>query len=522
MPQSPGFCLPSRVLLRLVFGLVLLLPPTVARAQALTRGEVAAALPALEAMARRAVDSGSVPGLAIAVVYNDAIVYLKGFGLREVGKPETVDADTVFQLASLSKPVSSSVVAALVTEGVVDWGSRIADLDPIFALYDPYPTSQVTVRDLFDHRSGLPGSAGDDLEDIGYGRDEVLHRLRLIPPSSSFRAGYSYSNFGFTEGAIAAAKPTGRSWEAVAEEKLFGPLGMTSTSARYADFLTRSNRSALHIKVNGTWAPKLKRDPDAQAPAGGVSSSVRDLAQWLRLEVGNGVHDGQKLIGAAALEETHAPLMARGNNPVTGAPSFYGLGWNIEFGRHGISWGHAGAFSVGARTLVTIYPNSNLGIIVLANAFPTGVPEGLSDSFADLVFDGKVEKDWVKEWDDIYDGLLGPAVAAAKLTYAAASASATPALTLDAYTGRYANAYVGDAIVAEESGTLTLAIGPGAARSYAMRHFDRDLFLYFPDSETPDKPSAIHFAIGVDGKASTMTIESLDANGLGTLKRVDE
>jgi CubicO group peptidase (beta-lactamase class C family) len=482
------------------------------------RDQVVAALPALEEMARRAVDSGGVPGLAIAVVYNDETVYLKGFGRREVGKPETVDADTVFQLASLSKPVSSTVVAALVSEGVVGWSSCIVDLDPAFGLYAPYPTAQVTVRDFFNHRSGLPGSAGDDLEDIGYGRDEVLHRLRLVPPSSSFRAGYSYSNFGITEGAIAAAKPTGKSWEIVAEEKLFRPLGMTSTSARYADFLTRSNRSALHVKVDGTWAAKLKRDPDAQAPAGGVSSSVRDLAQWVRLELGG----GKTLIAAAALDETHAPLMARGDNPVTGGASFYGLGWNIEFGRHGLSWGHAGAFSVGARTLVTIYPKSNLGIIVLSNAFPTGVPEGLADSFADLVFDGKAGKDWVKGWEEIYNGLFGPAVAAAKATYGTPPASATPALALASYAGRYANAYVGEAVVANEQGVLTLTIGPGGARTYALSHFDRDLFLYFPDPETPDKPSAVRFGIGADGKASAMTVESLDANRLGTLKRMDE
>ena len=506
----------------LAFSLTLLLPPTVARAQTLTRDQITAALPALQAMARRAVDAGGVPGLAIAVVYNDETVYLEGFGLRDVGKPETVDADTVFQLASLSKPVSSSAVAALVSEGVVGWSSRIADLDPAFALYDPYPAAQVTVRDFFNHRSGLPGSGGDDLEDIGYGRDEVLHRLRLVPPSSSFRAGYSYSNFGFTEGAIAAAKPTGKSWEAVVEEKLFRPLGMTSSSARYVDFLARPNRAALHVKVHGAWTAKLKRDPDAQGPAGGINSSVRDLAQWMRLELGNGMYDGKRLIDAAALDETHAPLMARGNNPITGTATFYGLGWNVEFGRHGLSWGHAGAFSVGARTLVTIYPKSHLGIIVLSNAFPTGVPEGLADSFADLLFAGKVEKDWVKAWDQIYDGLSGPAVAAAKAAYASPPASATPALALASYAARYTNAYVGDAVVANEHGTLTLTVGPGGARTYAMRHFDRDLFLYFPDPETPDKPSAVRFSIGADGKASAMNVESLDTNGLGTLKRKHE
>lgn len=491
-----------------------------ARAQTVTRAQVIAALPALELMAQREVDNGGVPGLAIAVVYNDEVVELKGFGVREAGKPATVDADTVFQLASMSKPLSSTVVAALVGEGSLSWGSRIADLDPGFALHDPYPTAEVTVRDFFDHRSGLPGTAGDDLEDIGYGRPEILHRLRLVTPSSSFRAGYSYSNFGLTEAAVAAAMPSGKPWEAVAEEVLFRPLGMTSTSARHADFLARPDRAELHVRIGGAWTALVKRDPDAQAPAGGDSSTVRDLAQWMRLELADGVYDGKRLVPAAALDETHAPLMARGANPVTGATSFYGLGWNIDFGRHGLSWGHAGAFSVGARTLVTLYPKANLGIVVLTNAFPTGVPEGLADSFADLVFDGKVQQDWVKGWNGIYEGMFTPAVAAAKAAYATPPSPATPALAPAAYVGRYANAYLGEAVVAGDDGALTLSVGPSGARRYPLHHFDRDLFLYFPDPETPDKPYLLSFTVGADGKAAAMTIKSLNDNGMGTLKRV--
>jgi CubicO group peptidase (beta-lactamase class C family) len=510
---------------RLTLGLTLFLAfaaiPGPTSAQMASREKVAAALPALEAMALEAIETGAAPGLAIAVVYNDEVVYEKGFGLREAGKPELVDGDTVFQIASLSKPVSSTIVAALVSEGVLGWDSRIADLDPSFRLHDAYPAAELTVRDLFAHRSGLPGTAGDELEDIGYGRAEVLRRLRLVPPSSSFRAGYSYSNAGLTEGAVAAAKPTGKAWEMVADEQLYRPLGMNSTSSRHSDFLSRPNRAALHVKVDGAWVAKLERDPDMQAPAGGVSASARDLAQWMRLELADGVYDGKRLIAAAALEATHAPLMARGANPVTGGASFYGLGWNIEFGRHGLSWGHAGAFSVGARTLVTLYPNANLGILVLSNAFPTGVPEGLADSFADLVFDGKVQKEWTEPWDAIYEGLFAPAVAAAKATYAAPPASATAALPLNAYAGRYANSYIGEATVAVEGGALTLTVGPGGARSYALRHFDRDVFLSFPAPEAPDMPSAVRFTIGPNGQASELTIDSLNDVGLGALKRLE-
>ncbi|TIQ33516.1 MAG: serine hydrolase [Mesorhizobium sp.] len=501
---------------------VMALWPHAASAEAITPERITVALSKLEALAQGAVADGAVPGLAIAVVHDDEVIFLKGFGHREAGKPESVDADTVFQIASLSKPVSATVVAALVSDRVVSWNSRIADLDPGFRLADPYPTSELTIRDLFAHRSGLPGTAGDDLEDIGYDRATILDRLRFVPPSSSFRAGYSYSNFGLTEGAVAAARPTGKSWEEVADEKLYRPLGMASTSSRNADFIKRPDRAALHVKVGGAWAAKIKRDPDAQAPAGGVSSTARDLAQWVRLLLGNGVYAGRTLIAADALDQTHVPLMTRGKNPVSGGESFYGLGWNVEFGRHGLSWGHAGAFSVGARTLVTIFPKEKLGIVVLANAFPTGVPEGLSDSFADLVFDGKVEKDWIEAWDAIYAGLFGPVVEAAKARYAAPPSPARPAAPASAYAGRYANDFIGDAVVSGAADGLVLKLGPAGARSYSLTHYDGDLFLTYPDAETPERPTGVSFTVGPDGKASAITIEFLDDNRLGTLRRVGD
>ena len=298
--------------------LLALLAGAAADAGPVDRAKVEAALPQLEALAQGMVDAGEAPGIAIGVVHDDAVVWLQGFGVREMGKPEPVDADTVFQIASMSKPISATVVASLVGKGVLDWGTRVADLNPAFALRDPYPTAEVTVRDFFNHRSGLPGSAGNDLEQIGYDRATVMERLRLVPPSSSFRAGYAYSNAGITAGALAAVHPTGKDWETVAEEELFTPLGMTSTSYRYDVFTDRPNAASLHMRVGEDWEPRIKYDPTTQAPAGAVSSNVRDLTTWMRLELANGSLDGAPVIDAAALAATHVPLMARGKNPVTG------------------------------------------------------------------------------------------------------------------------------------------------------------------------------------------------------------
>lgn len=330
-----------------------------ASAATVTRAEVEAVLPTFEAMVAKAIADGEVPGLSIAIVAGDEVVYLKGFGTREAGKDEPVGPDTVFQLASFSKPISATVVAAVVGDNKhgISWDSLVTDLDPSFHLKEAWPSANLTVTDLFAHRSGLPGNAGNELEDLGFDRATIMHRLAEVP-LAPFRATYSYSNFGITEGADAVAKGEGMAWADLAETRLFKPLGMTQTSARYADFLTRPDRAVLHIGGTGAWKPGPLRKPDAQAPAGGVSSSARDLATWLRLELGNGSLGGKEVIDPAALAATHVPLMERGSNPVTGGASFYGRGWNVEFGRYGLQWGDAGAFSNGARTLVSILPSA--------------------------------------------------------------------------------------------------------------------------------------------------------------------
>lgn len=493
-----------------------------AKAGEATLDKVEAAVPRIEEMARGLVADGAVPGLAIGIVFEDQVVYLGGFGVRESGKPETVDADTVFQLASLSKPIAATIVAALVGDGALSWDSRISDLDPLFALDDAYPSQQVTVTDLFAHRSGLPGGAGNELEAIGFDRTEILHRLRLVPPASSLRSAYSYSNFGITAGAVAAASGAGRSWEEAAEEKLYAPLGMTSTSSRHDEFLGRGNRAALHIRDEGGWAPKVTREPDAQSPAGGVSSNVRDLVKWLALEINAGRFEGRQMIAADALAATHDPIINRGSNPVTGGPGFYALGWNVDFGRHGLTWGHAGAFSTGARTVVNILPDERLGIVVLANAFPTGVPEAVADEFFDLVLDGVPSRDWVVTWNGIYDRFFGPAaIAAMGAAYATPPATPSPALPLSAYVGSYENPYVGIARVSAADGGLVLALGPDGAKAYPLRHFERDTFVYAPAPDLPELMTSAVFAIGPDQKAATLVLDDF-GSGDAVLPRTGE
>jgi hypothetical protein len=292
---------------------------------------------------------------------------------------------------------------------------------------------------------------------------------------------------------------------------------MNSTSSRYRDFMSRPNRAALHVPVDASWASFTRRNADAQAPAGGASSTARDIAQWLRLLLADGQYEGRQVIAKAALQQAHVPAIVRSIDPATGAASFYGFGWNVDYRGHGVEWSHAGAFSAGARTLVHLIPNEQLGIAVLSNAFPTGVPEGIASTFFELVFAGRPTRDWVSLANEVYEAgykeMLKPSLA-----FSTSAASAGAALPVSAYVGNYSNDYVGDAKVTESGGSLFLQLGP-VGRRFPLAHFIRDVFVYAPMAEAPKARMGVTFLVGPDGKAREVTIEDLNEYGMGRLTR---
>jgi len=484
----------------------------------LSAEQVQSALVELEKLAESTIKTSGAPGIGIAIVHQDKVVYQKGFGVREVGKPELIDADTVFQLASVSKPITSTILAALVGEGKIDWDDRVIDHDPDFRMYDPWVTREVRLRDFLCHRSGLPDHWGDLLEDMGFERDEILRRAQFQPPASSFRSGYAYTNFGYSEAAYASAKAVGVPWDELAAKKLFKPLGMKSTSARFADYAQAKNRALIHVRVDGKWTPKNTRQPDAQTPAGGVSSTLRDMTQWLRLQAGAGKFDGRQLVAAQALAETHKPQFVFGLSPDQGRLSSYGLGWNVSVERGGrVFWKHSGGFSLGERTEVAVLPVEQIAIVVLSNGGNTGVPEGLTESFFDLVIDGKLQRDWL-EFANRMAAEDAKKEFAAERDYSHLPEQPTPALKPAAYIGKYANALFGEIEVAEKEGGFVLRLGP-KAMEFALRHWDRDTFTYQPTGESAGGPTGVRFAVAPDGKADRVLIEFLDVHGQGTFTR---
>ncbi|MFB7449748.1 serine hydrolase [Streptomyces sp. NPDC056194] len=492
-------------------------PPTPPPAQPppqLDDADVQRAVDRLDGVVRDAMKRTGVPGVAVAVVHDGKVIHLKGYGVRKTGESAAVDADTVFQLASVSKPIASTIVSGAV--GADGWTRPVAPHVPGFALKDPWVTSHVTVADLFSHRSGLPDHAGDLLEDLGYDRPYILSHLRY-EPLAPFRASYAYTNFGLTAAAQAVADEKGVPWEKLAADTLYKPAGMNSTSSRFEDFANASDRAWGHVKVDGAWKPEFVRDPDAQSPAGGVSSSARDMATWLKLQLADGKLDGRQIIDADSLELTHRPESV--SNPPhapAGRTGFYGLGWNVSYDDEGrLRLSHTGAFAEGAHTNVTMLPGEQLGIVVLTNTSPVGVADAVALDFFDIAQTGKISRDWIPLVNALYEQEANEGVS--KTDYAHPPSGAAPAQTPDTYTGTYDSPYYGRAeVVAGPDGALTLRLGP-KPQSYPLTHYDGDTFSF---------PTAGENAVGLTGvtftpKGKSFTVEYLNTEGLGTFTRTD-
>jgi CubicO group peptidase (beta-lactamase class C family) len=491
--------------------------PPLEQAPVVTKSNLDAALARLPSFVGQEMEKTGVPGVAVAVVWHDEVVFMQGFGLRDVGKPEPVDADTVFELASVSKPLASTVVAGVVGQGKVKWTDPVVELTPGFALADPYITQHVTLADLFSHRSGLPDHAGDLLEDLGYGRDYVLEHLRQ-EPLSPFRASYAYTNFGLTQAAVSVAEAMATSWEDLAASLLFEPLGMASASFRFDDYANAANKAVNHIKDGDAWAAKYVRNPDAQSPAGGASSSVRDLTKWVRLQLAEGKFEGEHVIDAGALAETHLPhSVSAPPRTAAGRTGFYGLGWNVGYDALGrVMLGHSGAFMLGAATNVSMLPTDGLGIIVLTNASPIGLAETIAFELLDEATYGHPTVDWPAFLSRVF---TVPDPHADENDDSKAPASAAQARDVSAYVGTYANDYYGPITISSRKEQLVMQLG-AKRTEFPLTHERGDDFSYTSTAEFGFGASGVTFDVPEAGTtATTVRLTTLDRTGLGKFTR---
>lgn len=471
-------------------------PPAVQLDAATVRGSGAD----LDRIVEQVMEATGVPGVQVGVVHDGEVVVAKGYGVSEAGTDRRVTPETVFQIASLSKPIGATAVAAVVGRGDIAWDQPVATELPDLQLSSEYVTQNATVADFYSHRSGLPGdTGGNDLELIGFDQGSIIPRLRELP-LAPFRATYSYSNFGLTIGGLAAAAAYGAPFPQMAQEVLFTPAGMTSTSFSHDEFLTRPDTARLHVLRDGSFTTGFERDADAQAPAGGASSNVVDLNRWMLLQLAAGQLDGEQIVDAEALAETKRSHINRSpaaevDRPIAG----YGLGWNLDQAvvePSLVEWSHSGAFIAGAGTAHSLFPELDLGVVVLTNAQPTGAAEAIIANYVDTLVHGEPTADWTS----LFGGAFGPLLSPPPLERPSAP---VPARDASAYIGTYANAYYGDVVVRSGANGLELVMGPGGATVFELEPYDGDRFAFADLPEVQGSTGLMSFTVPDGASAAT-------------------
>jgi CubicO group peptidase (beta-lactamase class C family) len=312
-----------------------------------------------------------IPGLAIVVVKNGKVVVSKGYGVRAVGKPEPVDANTLFMIASNTKLFTGTALAKLEDDKKLSLNDRADKYLPGFRLYDSVATQLVTVRDLMGHHFGTKTFQGDfTFWDSSLSRDQIVQRMRLLKPSGQFRKDYGYCNAGFVAaGQVIPAATGGTSWDEYVQQNLLRPLGMSNTYTGTAGYAQRPNIALPYSNTFGPLAQMPFDNIDNIGPCGSMVSNVNDLAKWLQFQLDSGRYEGKRVLSWAALRKTRDPntlLSTRKSSSLPSHYTTYGLGvFTADYAGSQIFWHTGGA--TGHVSNVCFVPEEQLGIAILTN-----------------------------------------------------------------------------------------------------------------------------------------------------------
>ena len=463
-----------------------------------------------------------VPGLAIAVVEDDKITFAKGFGVRRLGSPEPVDADTIFPTGSTGKAFTVAALGILVDQGKIDWNDKVIDRLPAFQMYDPWVTREMTIRDLLVHRSGLGLGAGDLLfvPRTNLSRAESVRRLRYIKPATSFRSGFAYDNILYMVAGQLIEEVSGETWEKFTAGHVLKAAGMLhSTTDNDARFATE-DRAQPHARTSGSLRGvgeqgRLDERDDlgrSAAPAGGLAISANDMARWLMIQLDAGKLPGGdgRLFSEAVHEQMWTPVILQ---PVTPRPdalkatqpmfNTYALGWDVRDYRGAkIVW-HGGAV-FGFLSAVVLIPEKHVGFSIEINSEDGEIINGLMFELLDHYL-GFPAGDWPAK----FIAAKRDRVAEALKTYrtdAAKPAKIGPSLPLARYAGTYADPWYGKVDIAQARGTLSIDFKSTPRMAGTLEHWQYDTFITRFDDKTIE-PAYVTFGLDADGAVDRITMK---------------
>src|SRR5688572_5970588 len=467
--------------------------------------------------------ASEVPGATVAIVENGRVTHARGYGVRSLGSPAEVDADTLFQIGSTTKAFTATALAILVEEGKIGWDDRVIDHLPGFRMYDPWVTREITVRDLLVHRSGLGRGQGDLMfvPSTEISRSDLVRRIRFLKPATSFRSAFAYDNVLYAVAGQIVEAVSGKSWEDFVEERILAPAGMPGAVTNDVDRLSRANRAYPHGRVGELRGVGKQQVFDEKkvalganvGPAGAIASGANDLARWLQVQLSGGQTPGseKRLFSSASGQEMRKPVVPVPVTPLPppladATPQFrgYALGWSVQDYRGHRIVQHGGG-TQGFRAVVVLIPEKDVGFAIAINSEDNELVPGLQYELLDHYL-GLPKHDWPKAFREFFAARNAAALEAQR-TALAERPKTTPSLPLSGYAGSYSDPWYGPIAIAESNGALTIDFKQTPGMVGPLEHWAYDTFV----ARWPDpliEPAFVTFALDAAGKPARITMKA--------------
>lgn len=470
----------------------------------------------MDAYAARVLKTFEVPGLAVAIVKDDKLVFAKGYGVRKLGEPTPVDENTLFPIGSNTKAFTSALLASLVDAGKISWDDPVYERLRGFQMYDPYVSHEMTIRDLLTHRSGMGLGEGDLLfwPTTTYTRDDIIYKLRFMKPESSFRSHFAYDNLMYIAAGQIIPAVTGQTWESYLQSRILDPLGMKTTTLSVAALKATSDHAYPHERVDGVLKPIEFVALDNAAPAGSINSSVTEMSHWVRLQLNHGQFpDGKRLFSEAQSKQMWTPQTILPNREFPGSLAHlkanfaaYGLGWGLRDYRGQGLVEHTGGVA-GFVSRVMLVPEQKLGVIILTNAESGGAFDSILYHVLDHYF-GAPNTDWVAAFKSAEDKAFADAAEFTKHQNAARAADSKPTLPLEKYAGVYQDAWYGPVTIRQDGAGMVFSMDHTPAAVGELSFWQYDTFkVHWRDRTMED--AFLTFTLKPDGTIDHFTMKAV-------------
>jgi CubicO group peptidase (beta-lactamase class C family) len=475
----------------------------------------------IDTLIQRSMATFHVPGIAVAVIKDDRVVYSNGFGVRSLTTQLKVDEHTLFGIASNSKAFTSAAMGMLVDQKKIKWDDKVTDYIPEFKMYNPYVTDEFTIRDLLTHRSGLGLGSGDLMlwpEGSDFTRIDVIHNLRYLKPTSSFRSKYDYDNNLYIIAGEIVARVSGLSWEDFIQQHIFQPLEMDESAPSFYRLKNYANVVVPHVEFDGKVQVVDAQITEVSDAAAGINSNLVDMSKWVRLQLNGGSYGSdlsQHLFSPEVQQELWTPQTItpfdHKINPYNTHFAAYGLGWGLRDVNGYKQVAHTGGLT-GVVTQVTLIPELKLGIIVLTNQQVGAAFSSISDTIKDAYF-GMPKVDRVTQYherlqeknDD--DSKLVSEVWA-KVDAQKNNANAAPVLP-ENLVGTYRDNWLGDVVLSYQGEKLIFTSARSPKLKGEMYYYQGTTYVVKWYERSMQADAFATFSLGVDGKPAGIKMAAI-------------